>query len=168
MKNYIPKIKNGDINYKLQLRKDKVNNQFTYSFWMYINNDNGNCLNKYLNKKMNLEGDNLNYNWFNYRNDDYKLIYIEEKNSRIIFNHRIISISRVLVRPKNDKFISNSLNNGRNESFILENLDLNKWINITCVIDGFVIFLYKNGKLQLTGTLKNVYPMHLQIYLFRR
>ena len=33
-------------------------------FSFYINNDNGNCLNKYLNKKMNLEGDNLNYNWY--------------------------------------------------------------------------------------------------------
>ena len=159
-KNYVhKKIKNGDINYKLQLRKDKVNNQFTYSFWMYINNDSGNCLNKYLNKKMNLEGDNLNYNWFNYRNDDYKLIlHRGEELKDNISTTELFQYPGFWLDPKMTNLSVIFANNGKNESFILENLDLNKWINITCVIDGFAIFLYKNGKLQLTGTLKNVYP----------
>ena len=59
-------------------------------------------------------------------------------------------------------------NGSKNENFILENIELNKWVHIACTLKGNSIGIYRNGRMEYSsytnGTLysssiktKNIY-----------
>jgi hypothetical protein len=47
-------------------------------------------------------------------------------------------------------------NGSNSESFLLENLELDKWMNITVTINGNTLSIYRNGFLEMTGLVSSL------------
>ena len=174
---YPNKIKNNALkftvgNYNLS---DQLTNQYTYSFWINITGSSKG-LTSYVNNQL-YNDSNVNrsisltdYTWTNFRYGRYKEIFHRGDN----YDNSTKDITTVMQYPgfwlgpeMNNIYIMLS-NGSKNENFILENIELNKWVHIACTLKGNSIGIYRNGKMEYSsytnGTLysssiktKNIY-----------
>lgn len=123
---------------------DKIintNNSYTYTFWLYIYGYN----------KNNSINDYSKYNTYNGKN-----IYIIFYRGNITMNSGSISSMTCLpliylVKGENNLYIDYISNGSVIQTLKVENIEMDKWFNITLVMDNLSISIYKNGKLLITN-----------------
>lgn len=154
---------------------DQLINQYTYSFWIYVTGSSEG-LTSYVNNKLyndtnvNRSISLTNYTWTNFRYGRYKEIFHRGDS----YTSDIKDITTVMQYPgfwlgpeMNNIYIMLS-NGAKNENFLLENIELNKWVHIGCTLKGNSIGIYRNGRMEYSsytnGTLysssiktKNIY-----------
>ena len=156
---------------------DELTNQYTYSFWIYITGSSEG-LTSYVNNKLyndpnvNRSISLANYTWTNFRYGRYKEI-LHRGDS---YTNDIKDITTVMQYPgfwlgpeMNNIYIMLS-NGAKNENFLLENIELNKWVHIACTLKGNSIGIYRNGKMEYSsytnGTLYSSSIKTKNIYYF--
>jgi hypothetical protein len=160
-KYYSSMIKNGELNYKISHTEliNKTDRKYTYSMWLYINgNESGvyNYFNHVLSNLLKTKKSFDDHKWSNYRYKKFKNIFLrgDDPNNDSDLN-KIKQSPGVWLGPElTNLYIV--FGNGENiESYLLENLELNKWINITVTIDNNTISIFKNGYLEITGMISS-------------
>lgn len=121
------------------LLRETTSNQYTISFWMFINN-----------------------NKWSHNFNEWKHVFHRgtkpDIGSQTQGKERQISeLDRQLpgfwLAPKLNNLHCILTTRGGQERIVLEDIDLNKWINIVLTVDERAITLYKDGKLERTITL---------------
>lgn len=155
-------ILNNDLNYKINYNKliNQVDGTYTYSIWLYINGDNSSVYNFYkhiLTNKM-LTNSSLNeYNWSNFRYNKFKNIFVRGDNPNDVENlNKIKQYPGMWLGPELTNLYLVFSNGTNSESFLLENLELDKWMNITITINGNTLSIYRNGFLEMTGLVSSL------------
>lgn len=133
--------------------KDQVDNKhFTYSVFLYINGSNPTYKN----------------NFTNYRFREWKSIFYcgneeisnnntqEENEPNELFNLNQLPGLWLDATLNNIIFV---INDGKNtERGVVENVPLNEWFNITIIMNGASVAIYKNCKMEIDIPLKNYLP----------
>ena len=128
---------NNDLNYKINYNKliNQVDGTYTYSIWLYINGDNSSVYNFYthiLTNKLLTNGTLNEYNWSNFRYNKFKNIFVRGDNPNDVENlNKIKQYPGMWLGPELTNLYLVFSNGSNSESFLLENLELNKWMNIT-------------------------------------
>ena len=129
------------------------NKHFTYSIFLYINSSNP----------------VYNNNFSNYRYREWKSIFYcgeQEINREYNENNEEEPIDLFSLNQLPGLWLDPTLNNivfvindGKNtEKAVLENIPLNEWFNITIVMNGSSVAIYKNCKMETDIALKNYLP----------
>ena len=115
----------------IDLPHSKIGTKFTYSFWLYLNNNSENT------------------NWNSSFNSDKIIIHREESSPKVTYNPKF-NLLKLHINYKNDE--------GNNTDFILETheLKVQKWQYIVIVLDNRTLKLFIDNKLNRTGFLPNV------------
>ena len=110
----------------------------TYSFWIYVNGSNNN--------------DSQN-NWNTYRYKEWKsIMYRGDSTSQTQFP------GFWLTPTLNNLVIAFQYNNSKVERIQLDNIEMNKWINIITVIENKSISVYIDGLLDRINNLDQTIP----------
>ena len=106
---------------------------FSYSMWLYVNNNNSLYSN----------------NWKNYRYNEWKSILYA--GDREINDKDISSLNQYpgfWMTPQSNNIVITFQTNNNNNRFELMNFPMNKWFNLTCVIERNSVSVYINCKLE--------------------
>jgi|694.fasta_scaffold123123_3 hypothetical protein len=157
---YPSMIKNKSLNYKISHTdlKNDIDGEYTYSTWIYINGNNSgvyNYFNYKLQNSLKTTNNIPNYNWANYRFNKFKNIFIRGDSPDINNLNNIKQYPGIWLGPELTNLYFVFSNGTNSESYLLENLELNKWINITITINNSSISIYKNGYLEITGMISS-------------
>jgi hypothetical protein len=126
------------------LEKEKNVGYFSYSFWLYVNNQND------------------DKNWNTYRNSEWKSIFY--RGSPINSTSDLTSITQFpgfWLTPKLNNLVlvfQQSETSTPIERIELSNIPLNTWLNITTVNEGRSVNIYLNGLLEKTVSLNQSSP----------
>lgn len=157
---YSNKISNNSLKFTVSNNKltDELTNQYTYSFWINITGSSEG-LTSYVNNKLyndssvNRSISLTNYTWTNFRYGRYKEIFHRGDS----YSNNVTDITTVMQYPgfwlgpeMNNIYIMLS-NGAKNENFLLENIELNKWVHIACTLKGNSIGIYRNGKMEFSS-----------------
>lgn len=121
------------------LDKEKNIGYFSYSFWIYVNNQAG------------------EQNWNTYRNSEWKSIFY--RGSPINNKTDLTNITQYpgfWLTPKLNNLVivfQQSVTSSPIERIELSNIELNKWLNVTTVNEGRSVNIYLNGLLEKTVSL---------------
>ena len=92
------------------------------------------------------------YNWSNFRYNKFKNIFVRGDNPNDVENlNKIKQYPGMWLGPELTNLYLVFSNGSNSESFLLENLELNKWMNITITINGNTLSIVRNGFLEMTG-----------------
>jgi len=156
-KYYNDMISNGELNYKINHNKlkNEVDGTYTYSMWIYINGNETGVYNyfrsKILSDKDITTTTMADYNWSNFRYNNYKNIFVRGDSPADVENlNSIKQYPGIWLGPELTKMYLVFSNGSDSESYLLENLELNKWINITVTINNNSVSIYRNGLLEIT------------------
>jgi hypothetical protein len=121
-----------------ELQKELQLGNTTYSFWIYVNGSN-NSVNK--------------NTWNTYRYKEWKsIMYRGDSSSQTQFP------GFWLTPTLNNLVIAFQYNNSKVERIQLDNIEMNKWINITTVIENKSVSVYINGLLDRINNLDQTPP----------
>lgn len=107
-------------------------NYFTYSFWLYINGTNNNLYQE---------------NWYSYRYDEWKSIFYRGSSITDKDLSNLIQYPGFWLTPNLNNLVIVFQNNSEVERIEIDNIELNKWVNIVTVIELGSVSVYINGKL---------------------
>lgn len=161
-KNYPDMISNDELNYNINHNKlkNEVDGTYTYSMWMYINGDETGVYNyfRYITDVTGVTdvtgtSNSLpDYNWSNFRYNNFKNIFLRGDSPADVENlNSIKQYPGIWLGPELTNMYLVFSNGSDSESYLLENLELNKWINITVTINNNSVSIYRNGLLEITG-----------------
>lgn len=129
-----------------QLSPDLNGGYFTYSYWLYINGTDND-----INKKN---------NWYNYRYDEWKLILYRgnamnslipsESDGEELDLTGLTQFPGFWLTPKLNNLVIVFQNNSYVERLEVNNIEFNKWINITVIVELKSVSIYINGLLERT------------------
>ena len=156
--NYPDMISNSKLNYKINHNKlkNEVDGTYTYSIWMYINGDESGVYN-YFRSKFVTDGTGSSnslpdYNWSNFRYNNFKNVFLRGDSPADVENlNSIKQYPGIWLGPELTNMYLVFSNGSDSESYLLENLELNKWINITVTINNNSVSIFRNGLLEITG-----------------
>ena len=123
---------------------------------MYINGDESGVYN-YFRSKFVTDGTGSSnslpdYNWSNFRYNNFKNVFLRGDSPADVENlNSIKQYPGIWLGPELTNMYLVFSNGSDSESYLLENLELNKWINITVTINNNSISIYRNGLLEITG-----------------
>ena len=125
----------------LDLPHSKIATRFTYSFWLYLNNNSE------------------NQNWNSSFDSDKIIIHREDSSPKITYNPKF-NLMKIFINYKNEE--------QNNVDFVLETheLKVQKWQHIVVILDNRTLKLYIDKKLNRTGFLPNtpfLFSKNLQI-----
>lgn len=151
---------NKSLNYQISYQnlKNDIDGEYTYSMWIYINGNNSGVYNYFNYKLQNLlKTTNTipDYNWVNYRFNNFKNIFIRGDSPNINNINNIKQYPGMWLGPELTNLYFVFSNGTNSETYLLENLELNKWINITITINNSSISIYRNGYLEITGMISS-------------
>ena len=162
LRKYYPNmIKNSELNYKINHTSltNELDGQYTYSMWIYINGDESgvyNYFNHTLSNYLKTSDSFSNHKWSNFRFKKFKNVFLrgDDPNEDSDLN-KIKQYPGVWLGPElTNLYIV--FGNGINiETYLLENLELNKWINITVTINNNYVSIFRNGYLEVTGMISS-------------
>lgn len=162
---YPSMLSNGSLNYKIQHNylTNEVDGEYTYSMWLYINGNESGVYSYFKHVLMNLLKTNNtisdNYNWSNYRYKHFKNVFVRGDSPQDTDNlNSIKQYPGLWLGPELTNLYVVFSNGTNSESYLLENLELNKWINITVTINNNTVSIFRNGELEITGMISgNLY-----------
>ena len=120
------------------------NSSFSYSMWLYVNNNNT----KYKN------------NWTNYRYNDWKSILYAGDNT--IESSDISNLNQYpgfWMTPQLNNIVVTFQAGSNNNRIEIMNFPMNKWFNLTCVVERNSVSIYINCKLENNFNLQGVPPV---------
>jgi hypothetical protein len=110
-----------------------------------------------LTNKMLTNGTLNEYNWSNFRYNKFKNIFVRGDNPNDVENlNKIKQYPGMWLGPELTSLYLVFSNGSNSESFLLENLELNKWMNITITINGNTLSIYRNGFLEMTSLVSSL------------
>jgi hypothetical protein len=135
-----------------QLDQDLYGGYFTYSFWLYINNDS----------------DTTDGNWYNYRNTEWKSIFyrgnpIDDSGDL----SSLIQFPGFWLTPVLNNMVIVFQNGSYVERLEINDIPFNKWTNYAVVVEAKSVSIYINGFLDKTInlyqpiTIMNNYNLYL-------
>jgi hypothetical protein len=157
---YSSKISGDALNFRIRSGQltDSLPNKYTYSFWInvtgysegltaYVNNTLFN--NGSVNRPITL----TDYIWTNFRYGKYKEIFHrgDYYDNNIEDITTIAQYPGVWLGPKMNNVYIMLSNGSKNENFIIENISMNRWTHITCVLQGNSIGIYRDGKMEYSS-----------------
>lgn len=138
------------------LPKSGEGNNFSYSFWIYINS-----------VPVLPKDPDYQKTWLNYRYGDWKSVFYRGMNMSEITGN--VSMKQQfpgvwLAPTKNAMSIvfQNGESNQKVERIDLEDIPLNQWFHISIVVEGNSVSVYKNGKMENIIVLNQMIPSDLQ------
>lgn len=155
---YPSMLKRSNLNYVVpsnQLRND-LNGEYTYSFWIYITGNEAGLYSYFvdqLSQELRMNVSLKPYSFGNFRFRDFKAVMHrgdDISGSNVDLNS-INQYPGFWLGPNLTNLYVVFSNNSNSESFMLENLELNRWINITTTINGNAVSVFRDGMLEITG-----------------
>lgn len=138
------------------LPKSGDSNNFSYSFWIYINS-----------VPVLPKDPDYQKTWLNYRYGDWKSVFYRGMDMSEI--SRDVSMKQQfpgvwLAPTKNVMSIvfQNGESNQKVERLDLEDIPLNQWFQISIVVEGNSVSVYKNGKMENIIVLNQIIPSDIQ------
>jgi len=148
-------ISNSELNYKINHNKlkNEVDGTYTYSIWLYINGDESGVYNYFRNTLLTNSTNTLaDYNWSNFRYNKFKNVFLRGDSPADVENlNKIKQYPGMWLGPELTNMYLVFSNGTNSESYLLENLELNKWMNITITISNNAVSIFRNGELEVTG-----------------
>jgi hypothetical protein len=120
------------------------NSNFSYSMWLYVNNNNS----KYKN------------NWRNYRYNDWKSIFYAGDST--IESSDISNLNQYpgfWMAPQSNNIVVTFQAGSNNNRIEIMNFPMNKWFNFTCVVERNSVSIYINCKLENNFALQGAPPV---------
>ncbi len=130
---------------------------FTYTFWMYVNQ-----INIFGEDNKNEDYENT---WLNYRYGDWKSVFYRGNDLQESMKlSKQYQFPGVWLAPKlnNLHIVFQNDDVSKNiESIVLEDVAFNKWFQVTIVLEGTSVGVYRDGKLEKTLVLSENVPTDL-------
>ena len=133
--------------------RDEVNNHhYTFSVFLYINGSNPTYKN----------------NFQNYRFREWKSVFYLGENSinNSMEFYKLRQLPGLWLKPTLNNLVFVMNDGSSSERAELEDLPMNEWFNITMVVQGASVAIYKNCKLEIELSLKNIIPNTSQYNLY--
>ena len=132
--------------------KSNLNNSsFSYSMWLYVNNNNT----KYKN------------NWTNYKYNDWKsILYAGDSEIESSDISNLNQYPGFWMTPQSNNIVVTFQEGSNNNRIEIMNFPMNKWFNLTCVVERNSVSIYINCKLENNFALQGAPPATSEYNLY--
>lgn len=138
------------------LPKNSEGNNFSYSFWIYINS-------------VPVRPDDPNYQktWLNYRYGDWKSVFyrgmnMSEISGNVAMKQQFPGVWLAPTKNVMSIVFQNGESNQKVERLDIEDIPLNRWFQVSIVVEGNSVSVYKDGKMENIIVLNQMIPSDMQ------
>lgn len=138
------------------LPKSGEGNNFSYSFWLYINS-----------VPVLPKDPDYQKTWLNYRYGDWKSVFyrgtdMSTTQSSVSTKQQFPGVWLAPTKNTMSIVFQNGESNQKVERLDIEDIPLNQWFHISIVVEGNSVSVYKNGKMENIIVLNQMIPSDIQ------
>ncbi len=138
------------------LPRNNEGNNFSYSFWTYINS-----------VPVRLTDPDYQKTWLNYRYGDWKSIFyrgndMSTTQSSVSTKQQFPGVWLAPTKNTMSIVFQNGESNQKVERLDIEDIPLNRWFQVSIVVEGNSVSVYKDGKMENIIVLNQMIPSDMQ------